>query len=175
LSISQVEGSYSGPSQPSGLLQAGKHVVEGLDPAAVLRGSGALAGHAQGVMDALASRSGLLDADVHLPSLADVVLVHHPIPVRQVQVAERDIAVVLDVQLIPLDRVSELQVIECEGMGLVVKPVEGDLDRVMEPGEPHRLPDEQAPPDPGLRADDHHAQAQHARGGLLRPLPFALL
>ena len=101
-----------------------------------------------------------------------MVVVGDPVPVGQVQVRERDVAVVLDDQVVLLRRVAELELIQRKGVGLVIKPVERDLDRVVEPRQPHGLANQEPPPHLGLRAHDHHAQAQDALLSLLAPEPL---
>ena len=149
--------------------------MERLESAAVLGRARALAGHAEGIVDPLRRRRGFLHADIDPPALAEVVVVGHPVAVGQVQVRKGDIAVVLDDQVVALDGIAEPELVQDEGVRLVVKPVEGDLDRVMQAGQPHPLADEEPPPHLGLRADHDHAQAEDPLGGFPAPGPPALL
>jgi len=140
-----------------------------------LRRTGPLAGHADRIVDPLCRGRRLLDAYVHAPSLPEVVIVAHLVAVREVQVPERHIPVILDDHVVALDRIAELELVQGKGVRLVVKPVECDLDRVVQAGEPHRLADQEPPPDTRLRARDHQAQAKYPLRHLLALCAPALL
>lgn len=104
-----------------------------------------------------------------------MVLVHAAGPVLEVHRREGDVPVVLDHQVVPLEGVAVAEVVELEGMRLVIEPVEGDLDGLVEAGEPHRLAHEELAPDAGLGARQLQVQQERAVAGPLRPGSLAFV
>jgi hypothetical protein len=68
-----------------------------------------------------------------------VVAIGEALAVLEIQLGQRDVAVVLDRELVAFQRIAEAEVVEIERMGLVVEPVEADLDRVVQARQPHRF------------------------------------
>lgn len=51
----------------------------------------------------------------------------------EIEVGERHITVILNHELVALERIAKPEVIEIERVRLVIEPIERDLDRVVQP------------------------------------------
>ena len=139
------------------LLDTGEHVVKGLDPAAIFRWPRAFTANAHRTEHTFFQRPALLDLDVDLPALAKMISVREQRPVFEIEVGERHITVILNHEFVALEWIAKPEVIEIKRVRLVIEPIERDLDRVVQPREPHRLAHQETAPDHRPARDHVHA------------------